>query len=165
MLKIFNVNGKKDYFLLLVSIIITNGLAYIVAKFTSNSVTLYQNINKPYFSPPSWIFGIIWPILYLLMGISLYRILMLKRQGENVNIQITLFMIQFILNLLWSILFFYCGNILAALLDLILLVVFIILTIISFYRKDKIAAILLLPYLLWCIFALILNYFIYKLNK
>ena len=165
MSKLLNVNGKRDYFLLLISLIITNGLAYIVGNLTSNSAVVYQNLNKPIFSPPSWIFGVVWSILYFLMGVSLYRILMLKRQGENVSVQITLFMIQFALNLLWSILFFYCGNILAALLDLILLVIFIILTILSFYKKDKVAAILLIPYLIWCVFALILNYNIYKLNK
>lgn len=165
MLKVLEVDGKKDYFLLLLSIILTCGLAYIVGNLTRGSAIIYQGLQKPFFSPPAWVFGVVWTILYILMGISLYRILMLGKLGENIRKEIIVFSIQLILNLAWSIIFFYIGNIFLALLDLILLIIFVYITIVLFYKKDKIAGLLLIPYGFWCCFALILNYSIYILNK
>lgn len=165
MLKVLEVNGKKDYFLLLLSIILINGLAYIVGNLTRGSAMIYANLQKPAFAPPPWVFGVVWPILYFLMSIALYRILMLGKQGEDIRREIVAFTIQFILNLAWSIIFFYYGNIFLALIDLVILLIFIVVTIILFYRKDKIAGLLLIPYFLWCCFALVLNYSIYTLNK
>lgn len=130
-----------------------------------NSPQIYQNLNKPGFAPPAWIFKLIWPILYLLMSIAFYRILMLGKMGEDITQEVILYIIQLALNLAWPIIFFYFQLRFLALIDLTLLLIFILLTVITFYRKDKISGLLLLPYLLWSTFALLLNCKVYKLNK
>lgn len=164
MKKLIYVNEKKDIFLLLLSMVLIIGLAFVIGSLTNNSGMVYNTLVKPPLSPPSWVFPLVWSLLYLLMAISFYRILMLKKQGVNVTSSIILFSIQLILNYLWSILFFYLGSPLLAFIDLILLIIFIILTIVSFSKKDKLAAYLLIPYLIWCVFALYLNFMILKLN-
>ncbi len=164
MKKLIEVNSKKDYFLLILTILLVNGFAFIIGKLTQNSNILYNSLIKPTLAPPDWVFPVVWTILYLLMAIGFYRILMLKKQGNNVNYAILLFSFQLILNYLWSILFFYLGSPFLALIDLCILILFIILTIISFYKLDKIATYLLIPYIFWCMFAVYLNYSIFMLN-
>jgi len=147
-------------FKLFLAIIICEGAGLIGTIFTFNSVTTwYVTLNKPFFNPPSWIFGPVWTTLYLLMGVSLYLAWGTKK------ISLKWFWIQLGLNSLWSILFFGLKNPPLALIGIILLLVAIFMTIKSFWRKNKTAAWLLLPYLLWVSFASILNLFIVLLNK
>ena len=117
----------------------------------------YVTLNKPFFSPPNWVFAPIWTILYILMGISLYLV---WRKGKVPSI----FWIQFILNAFWSIIFFGMKNPTLALVDIVALWISIVLTIKSFYKINKLAGNLLLPYLTWVTFASILNLSIVLLN-
>lgn len=165
MKSILKVKGKKDCFLLIISLIFTLGLPAIISIVTRNAPAIYKVLVKPSFSPPPTVFAIVWPILYFMIGLAFYRILMLGKLGYDVNKEIILFVIQFVLNLLWSIIFFYFNLRFLAFIELFILIIFIIFTTIAFYKKDKIAGFLLLPYLIWSSFALILNYQIYKLNK
>ena len=124
--------------------------------------TWYINLNKPSFNPPKWIFGPVWTILYIMMGIALGKIWDNRNNNKPLLI---LFIIQLIFNLAWSPIFFYFQRIDFALYDIILLwmnLFFIIL--ISLFRKAKIIATLLIPYFLWVSFAAILNLRIYQLN-
>ena len=131
--------------------------------FTVSSIPAwYAVLNKPFFSPPNWIFGPVWTILYILMGISLY-FLWISKKKEKIKV-IKLFLIQLMLNLFWSIIFFSWHNPLAAFATIISLWIFIYLTIRQSYSIFKISAYLLYPYIVWVSFALVLNLFIVILN-
>ncbi len=120
-------------------------------------------IQKPTWNPPNWIFGPVWTILYILIGTSIAIVWHSEKLNKNRAYQF--FVIQAILNLLWTPVFFGLHDIFIALVVIILMVLFISLTMIEFYRINKLATYLLLPYLLWVSFASILNGNIYWLNK
>ena len=130
----------------------------------SGNTDVYDVLIKPPFALPGNLFGIVWGVLFLLMGIALYLYLnssvseMEKREGK------TLFFIQLLLNFFWPILFFNAGQSFLAFLLLIVLFVFIILTTLKFYQARKISGILLLPYLLYTAYAGYLNFAIWYLN-
>ncbi len=124
----------------------------------------YTSINKPSFNPPNWIFGPVWSILYLLMGIALFLVWQ-KRKTVDVRFAIGLFAVQLILNTTWSVVFFGSKDLFAAFVVIIILALMILFTMISFYRISKTASLLLLPYLLWVSFASYLNYSILLLNR
>lgn len=131
--------------------------------FTSSSVTTwYPILTKPNFSPPSWIFAPVWIALYFLMGVSLYLIWINKAKDNGKAL--ILFAIQLILNVLWSFMFFGLRTPLYGLIDILILLVAIILTTLFSYKISVLAAILLVPYLVWVSFATILNYNIFLLN-
>lgn len=143
---------------LIFSIGLCLGAGVLGSFFTVSSIaTWYQTLNKPFFSPPNWIFGPVWTILYILMGISLYLVWEKKKVPA-------VFWIQLILNALWSIIFFGMRNPTLALMDIVALWITIILTMKAFYKINKIAAYLLIPYLVWVSFATILNLIIVLLN-
>lgn len=133
---------------------------------TSGEVTTwYLTIQKPTWNPPSWVFGPVWTMLYVLMGVALYWVW----QAENVSKQdkqnaITIFIIQLIFNCLWSFIFFKWHAIGWALVEIILLWSAIIATIFFFHKVKKLAAWILLPYLAWVSFATFLNFTIWSLN-
>jgi tryptophan-rich sensory protein len=125
----------------------------------------YQTIQKPSWNPPNWIFGPVWTTLYVLMGIALY--LVWKTPGNNnvKSIAVSFFMIQLGLNFFWSVIFFNQHRIGLALAEIVLLWIFILVTILSFSKVNKVAPWLLVPYISWVSFAMILNYSIWQLNK
>ena len=116
----------------------------------------YSKIKKSHLSPPNYIFGIVWPILYTLIFISL---IVIVYNGIN-KLGLLFFILQFICNIIWFPLFFTYKKITLALLDLILTIIFTGLTIYYFYKKSKLASYLLVPYMIWICFALYLNLFI-----
>lgn len=126
--------------------------------------TWYATINKPFFNPPNWIFGPVWTLLYFLMGVSLYLIFVDKTKKEKKKKAIYLFLTQLGLNSLWSILFFGTQNPLLAFLEIVILWIVILLTIVEFKKINKVAAYLLVPYILWVSFASLLNLAILLLN-
>lgn len=126
--------------------------------------TWYATLTKPGFSPPNSIFGPVWTALYALMGISAYVIWESKKKQSTVTIALYYFGAQLFLNLLWSFLFFGLRSPLFALIELVVLWLFILLTIKKFLKISHKAAYLLLPYLAWVSFALILNFAIVVLN-
>jgi tryptophan-rich sensory protein len=134
------------------------------AVFTIPSITgWYVHLNKPPFNPPNWIFGPVWTMLYLLMGVSLFLVLEKKLKKQK-NFLLALFFFQLLLNFLWSVIFFGWHMPLLAMVDIILLWISIALLIIDFWKFSKPAAIILIPYLLWVSFASILNLFVAFLN-
>lgn len=124
----------------------------------------YQSLTKPAFMPPSWAFGVVWPILYLMMGVGAGLIWSKGVKNQVVRNAIVLFSIQFFLNLLWSPLFFGLHRIGWALVEIIVLWAAIALTLRAFWKVQPIASILLWPYLLWVSFATVLNATLYSLN-
>ena len=115
----------------------------------------YYNLTKPPLAPPDWIFPPVWSILYFSMLVAL--LLYLFKPSQNKKSGYIDFIAQLILNLLWTPAFFYLQNIVLALIVIILLDIFVILTIKSFYRVSKISGLILMPYLLWILFATYLN--------
>ena len=125
----------------------------------------YAKLKKSKLNPPGFVFGPVWTILYLMMAISLYLVWITGGKSSSFNLAIILFLIQLFLNVIWSYLFFGIRKPLFAFYEIILLWIFILLTIISFFQFSKAAAYLLLPYLFWVSFASYLNYSVWKLNR
>lgn len=133
--------------------------------FTLSSIpTWYQTLTKPSFSPPNWIFGPVWTILYFLMGVAVYLVWIKGLQKQAVKTALTFFIAQLVFNFFWSILFFGLHSPILALIDILILWALILITIIRFYKISKIASYLLISYLLWVTFATILNLSIVILN-
>ena len=123
----------------------------------------FQTINKPSFNPPSYLFGPVWTLLYILMGISFYLILQ-TQHSKSKKFALAIFFVQLLLNFSWSFLFFKYQLIGAAFIDIILIWLSIICMIYAFNKINKRAAYLQVPYLLWVSFASILNGAIWYLN-
>ena len=146
--------------------ILASQLAGVIGSFftVTNSNSWYSTINKPIFNPPSWIFGPVWIILYTLMGISAY--LVWKEWGISIIAKYAtiLFFVHLLFNTLWSFLFFGMNNPMLAFFDIIFLWIMILVLIIMNYQINKMAAYLLMPYILWVSFASVLNFYIWRLN-
>jgi tryptophan-rich sensory protein len=124
----------------------------------------YQNLTKPAFTPPGWIFGPVWTLLYTLMGVSAWLVLRSTHQGNRKG-ALSLFGVQLVLNFLWSVLFFGLRKPWLAFAEIILLLGAITATALAFWPFSKKAALLLLPYLVWVSFAAALNYRLAALNR
>jgi len=124
----------------------------------------YTTLNKPSFNPPNWIFGPVWTLLYLMMGVALGLIINLGTKTPGVKAALTIFGIQFILNLIWTPVFFGMHQISPALIVIILMWIAILLSIIHFSKLRPLAGWLLIPYILWVSFATILNAALWQLN-
>ena len=126
--------------------------------------TWYAHLNKPSFNPPGYLFGPVWTILYLLMGVSLYLVWKAP-DGRMRDYALIIFVIQMVLNFAWSFIFFYFHQPGWALVDIIALWIFIVAMILIFYRISSTSALIQVPYLLWVSFATVLNAAIWLLNK
>lgn len=149
---------------LIISLIATIGIGSLGGIFTIAEIpTWYAGLNKPSFNPPNWLFGPVWTSLYTMMGIAFY--LVWKQPETEIRKKaIQLFIIQFVLNFFWSIIFFSLHSIGAALIEIIVMWIFILLAIIQFSKLSKPAAWLLVPYIAWVSFATLLTASIWKLN-
>lgn len=125
----------------------------------------YEGFKKPIFSPPAFVFPIVWTILYSLMAIAAYRVWLKGKEGENIKGALALYGIQLFLNFLWPIIFFNFRLYGLAFLELLLLLVFVMLTTFRFFKIDKLAGILMLPYIIWLCIAGVLNFAIWYLNS
>lgn len=140
------------------------GVGLSGSLFTTPSVpTWYAGLVKPSWTPPSWIFGPIWSALYLMMALAAWLV---WRGGgfAPVALPITLFLVQLALNAMWSILFFGLRMPGVAFAEIALLWLAILATVIAFWRSNRTAGSLLLPYLIWTTFAGVLNYAIWSMN-
>lgn len=154
-----------NFLRLILAIIICQLAGIIGAFFTTPSIpTWYASLTKPAFNPPNYVFGPVWTILYLLMGISLYFILQDSKKSREKKKGLIFFFLQLVLNSFWSIVFFGSQSILGGLIIILILWFLIFQTIIHFAKINKTSAYLLYPYLLWVSFATILNLSIYFLN-
>lgn len=137
---------------------------FIGSFFTSSSVNAwYTTLNKPSFNPPNWLFAPVWTILFIMIGISFYMAWSKGFSGQK-RLPVTIYSLNLLLNLAWSLLFFGLKAPLIAFIEIIILWIVILINIIVFYRISRTSGILLIPYLLWVSFASILNYFIFHLN-
>ena len=132
--------------------------------FTKNSMDIYNRIISPPLSPPGYVFSVVWSILYILMGISLYIVRESRVNSSDKSVGYLFFGAQLVFNFLWTIVFFNLEWYVFAAIWLVLLIVLIALNIFYFGKVNSVAAALLIPYLLWCAFALYLNVGIVILN-
>ena len=124
----------------------------------------YATLQKPFFAPPSWVFAPVWITLFVLMGIALYLVWESGTDKREVKVALGIFGVQFILNVIWSVLFFGLKSPLLGFIDILLLWVMIVATIWVFYRVKKSAAYFLIPYIAWVTLASALNGAIYFMN-
>lgn len=146
---------------LVIAILIPLAVGLLSSLFSQN-MTVYSTLRKPAFSPPGYLFPIVWSILYILMGISSYLIYQSENPDKEAALEI--YAIQLLFNFLWSIIFFGFSQYLLAFFWLLALIALIAIMIYRFYQISPLAAYLQIPYLLWCVFAAYLNFMVYKLN-
>ncbi len=151
---------------LVISIVICQCAGAIGALFTRRSIPgWYQNIKKPFFNPPDWIFAPVWTTLFALMGIAAYLIWRKGLHTSGVKNAMAIFLLQLLLNILWSALFFGCRSIGGALVVIVLLWLAILWTMVTFFSLSMAAFLLIGPYIIWVSFAVILNIALLVLNK
>ena len=121
----------------------------------------YSLLNKPAFNPPDWIFAPVWTTLYLMMTVAVW--IFWHTKNKNIN-TIYIYFIHLIFNTTWSVVFFVFHNMVLALIVLIILIALIINLILRFKRVNMFSVYLMIPYLLWCCFALILNTSLIMIN-
>lgn len=151
----YKKTNKINWKVLVISLVIVYAVAFLGSIFTEIG-PWYETI-KPSITPPNWVFPVVWTILFFLIGLSLYYSWTCSHKDDK-NKLIAYYSINFLLNILWSYLYFGAHNVLFALLDLFVLWVSIIFLIAFNWRVCKRAGYLLIPYLLWVSFAGILNY-------
>ncbi|WP_315078562.1 TspO/MBR family protein [uncultured Clostridium sp.] len=160
---------KKTKKIFFIPLILSIGIPLIIASFINFTMPyigdLYNSLNKPFFAPLGTVFPIVWTILYILIGIACYRVYILKYRGVDTSSAIFTYSIQLLLNFLWSFIFFGLRLYGIAFIELLIIVFFAGLTFIKFYNKDKIAGVLFIPYLLWLIYAGVLNFYVWMLNE
>jgi len=147
---------------LMVSLIIVFIVGAIGSVATSPQIPVwYATLARPAWAPPNWLFPVVWTILYILIGISLFLV---WRKSLESKQALVVFAVQLGLNLLWSLVFFGLHSIVGGLVIILMLWMAILANIIVFYRISKWAGLILLPYLVWVSIASYLNYSIYLLN-
>lgn len=142
-------------------------VGYISSIVTRENIpTWYALINKPFFTPPNWVFAPVWTLLYIMIGFAAGSVWnKINTDETNVKKAFLFFLIQLALNALWSYLFFGLRNPMLASFEIILLWLMIYETYVQFKKVDKVSGYLLLPYLAWVSFATILTFSIWYLNR
>ncbi|GAO30135.1 TspO/MBR family protein [Geofilum rubicundum] len=150
---------------LIVALVIPLGLGALAGMVTSEAIPeWYATLNRPSFSPPNWLFGPVWTILYILLGISFFLVWK-EAPGKNRNRALLIFGVQMVLNFAWTFIFFYFKMLQLALMEILLLWLSILVMMLWFYRVKPLAAYLNIPYILWVTFATVLNAGYYFLNS
>lgn len=150
--------------LLIFSILLPQIVGAFGALFTFSSIAdWYTSLTRPPLSPPNWVFGPVWTTLYLMMGLSLF--LVLRQKTNKSKIAVRIFYIQLFLNFLWSVVFFGFLSTGGGLIVIVAMWIAILMTILKFLKFSRIAAYLLVPYLIWVTFASYLNLAFFWLNR
>jgi tryptophan-rich sensory protein len=144
----------------LIASFVTGGLGAIASV---NAVSFYGSLTQPSWAPPAWLFGPVWTTLFVLMGISAWLVWR-EHDFSSASVALKLYLTQLIANALWSWLFFTWHLGVISILEIIALWVLISATILSFWKLNKVAALLLIPYLAWVSFAAALNVTLWRLN-
>jgi benzodiazapine receptor len=155
----------KRYIGLLIALIVCFGAAAVGSLATTPAIgSWYATIHKPFFTPPNWIFGPVWTILYAMMAVSAWLVWEKGLAKKEVQSALLVFLAQLAVNSFWSFLFFAWHLLWGAYFGIIVLWILILLTIFRFSKLDRTAAWLLVPYILWVSFASFLNLAVALLN-
>jgi tryptophan-rich sensory protein len=155
----------RDILKLIIAVLIVEFAGVIGSFFTMPSISgWYSTLAKPVLNPPNWIFAPVWTTLYALMGVAAFLIWRHGLRQRRIKVVLTIFSVQLVLNILWSIIFFGFQDPFLAFIEVIILWLAIVWTIFVFYKISRLAACLLMPYILWVSFAGYLTYSIWVLN-
>jgi translocator protein len=144
-------------------LVISFGASAVGAVASLEAKSFYGQLTQPAWAPPAWLFGPVWTLLYALMAIAAW--LVWRARGVRTHrVAISFFLVQLVLNALWSWIFFAWHRGALAFADVVLLWALIVATLVLFWRARPLAGALLIPYLLWVGFAVVLNYSLWQLN-
>ena len=146
---------KHDLYGYLIGIGLAELIGVLASLFSGAGRGFYTEVEQPPLSPPGWVFPVVWTVLYALMGAASYRVW--ESGAENRTAALVFYVLQLAVNFVWPIVFFRFQNFGAAAAVLVLLLVLVLFTTVQFFKADRLAGILLLPYVLWTAFALYLN--------
>lgn len=156
----------RDILKLVISVVVCELAGVAGGLFTASAIpTWYAGLQKPSFTPPNWLFAPAWTTLYLLMGLSAFLVWRRGIASRGVKPALAIFLVQLILNVLWSVVFFGLHSPFGGVLVMVLLWAAILLTMAVFLRLSLAAGLLLIPYILWVTFAATLNVAIWLLNS
>lgn len=158
------MNSKINYKTLAISILIPIAVGGLSALFTMGSMKDFEALRLPPLSPPSWLFPVVWTVLFILMGISLYLVLESPDSIDGKEKAFKVYFLQLAFNFMWSIIFFNFGAYEIAFAWLIALLALIVVTTANFFKISTLAGVLMLPYIAWVAFAAYLNLAIAYLN-
>ncbi len=143
-------------------LVATLGVGAAASFFTTPQISVwYASLNRPSFTPPNWLFAPAWTALYILMAFAAW--LAWKKAGLR-SVEMAAFTAQLVLNFAWSVVFFGLHRIGAALIEIAALDTAILVTLVLFFRRDRLAGLLFLPYLAWTLFATLLTHAFWRLN-
>lgn len=124
----------------------------------------FIDLHKPVFQPPNWLFAPVWTVLYILMGVAAGMVFVTDRKSMTGKTALVLFAVQLVLNIIWSFLFFGAHALLFSAVDIAALWVVLIATIVYFFKINRAAAWMLIPYILWVTFATVLTFTLFFMN-
>jgi tryptophan-rich sensory protein len=157
-------SARREWPALAVFLLICFGIAGLGGAFTSAGLgPWYDSLRKPEWNPPKWVFGPVWTLLYALMAVAAWHVWR-RRESPPAQVGLRLFAVQLVLNLGWTIVFFWFRSPGWAFLEILVLWGAIAATLASFWRVRRTAGLLMVPYLLWVTFAMILNATISSMN-
>lgn len=159
--KVVNLKNIKN---LVLSIVLPVAVGLLARAFTRNSSGIYSALLKPVLAPPAWVFGVVWPVLYVLMGIAAFLVMQAVTFDTQKSRAMWLYYIQLIVNFFWPLIFFNLQMYGFAFLWLLILLLLVIMTALAFYNVRRIAGWLLVAYIAWLSFAGYLNYMVWMLN-
>ena len=142
--------------------LLTLGPGGVIGWLTSRDTAFYQSLNKPGFAPPGWLFPVVWSLLYAAMALAMW--LVLRSNAGNKRMLLSIYFVQLAVNLLWPVIFFLQQALGLAFVWLVLLAGLVLLMLIRFFRHSKTAGWLIVPYLLWIVFAGVLNFILAQMN-
>ncbi|WP_334301813.1 TspO/MBR family protein [Intestinibacter sp.] len=164
---IISVKEIKKFIICVLIPILIGYLSFLISTLISQTSfeIQYLQLIKPDFAPSSDVFQIVWPILYVLMGISYYIVIKSQKSTQKIKEASFFYYLQLALNFLWSVLFFGFNLRFVALVEIFILMLILMAMIYTFFNVNVKAALLNVPYLIWITYAMVLNYFIWILNK
>lgn len=156
--------NRREFFGFVAFLALCLAVSAIGAAATATSVgSWYQTLVKPPFNPPNWIFAPVWTTLFFMMALAGWRVW--RRDGlRQARSALMLFALQLVLNMVWSIVFFGLRSIGAALVEIVVLLLAILVTTLVFWQRDRVAGMLFVPYAAWVTFAAVLNAALWQLN-
>lgn len=152
-------NKNKKLIIYILIPLIAGGIGYLLG----GGNNIYDSVKRPSFAPPDFLFPIVWTILYILMGISAY--IVSNSSSTYKNLGLIIYYVQLVINSLWNLFFFRLNWFLFAFIWLILLLVLVIYMVYLFSKSDKKSAWLNVPYVLWLLFAAVLNFSVFWINR
>lgn len=156
--------SKINWKTLIISVALPLIVGLVSRLLTAEATEEFSLLEKPPLSPPAALFGIVWTVLYILMGVSCYLVITKAAGQERTTAALKTYIIQLVINFFWSIIFFNFGAYFLAFLWLLLLLYFVVKCAVQFFGISKVAGLLFIPYIIWIIFAGYLNLAIAFLN-